>query len=231
MALIPVMSKILENIISKQLLKFINENNLFNPSHHAYRAHHNTKTAMIHMIDTWTEALDSGQMAGVCLLDMSAAFDVVNHSILLKKLEFYGFNKETILWIRSYLTNRRQTVTINGVLSKFLPVTSGVPQGSILGPLLYTLFTNELPEVVYQDGDKKQRPESICCYADDTTLTCLSSDHSKLSENLTKQYSRIKDFMIDNRLKLNDDKTHLIVLSTKKARLRSQSANLARIIS
>ena len=128
-ALIPVMSKILEKIIAKQILKFINENNLFNPSHHAYRAHHNTTTAMIQMIDKWTEALDSGQMAGVCLLDMSAAFDVVNHSLLLEKLEFYGFNKETISWIRSYLTNRRQTVTINGVLSKFLPVTSWVPQG------------------------------------------------------------------------------------------------------
>ena len=184
---------------------------------------------MIQMIDEWTQAIDSRQMAGVCLLDMSAAFDVVDHNLLLQKLDLYGFKEDTVTWFKSYLTNRRQTVSINGSLSKLLPVSSGVPQGSILGPLLYTLFTNELPDVVGHSCDQGKSPDSVCCYADDTTLTCVNADHSKLSERLTLQYDRISEFMLDNRLKLNQDKTHLIVITTQNNRQRSQSANLVQI--
>ena len=139
---------------------------------------------MIEMMDNWVGALESGEMAGVCVLDMSSAFDVVDHSILLKKLRLYGFQEDTVSWYESYSSNRRQTVSINGTLSKFLPVTSGVPQGSILGPLLYTIYTNELPEVLFTENnhDEKQAKEAIfhggigvkdtiCCYADDTTYT------------------------------------------------------------
>ena len=85
---------------------------------------------------------------GVCMLDMSAAFDVVNHSILLSKLELYGFDENTLKWMKNYLSNRSQAVYIDGALSKFLPVKIGVPQGSILGPLFYILFTNDLPETI-----------------------------------------------------------------------------------
>ena len=173
------------------------------------------------MIEGWTQALNSRQIAGVCLLDMSAAFDVVDHNLLLQKLDLYGFNEDTIAWFKSYLNNRRQTVSINGSLSKLLPVTSGVPQGSILGPLLYTLYTNELPDIVGHNSDQTQSQESVCCYADDTTLTCVNSDHSKLSERLTHQYHKISEFMIDNRLKLNQDKTHLVVISTQNNTQRS----------
>ena len=101
------------------------------------------------MHDTWVEALEDGELSGVCLLDMSAAFDIVDHDLLLAKLELYGFDSDSIGWIQSYLSDRRQCVSISGSLSKLLPVPTGVPQGSILGPLFYTLFTNELPEVVH----------------------------------------------------------------------------------
>ena len=103
------------------------------------------------MMDSWIEGVESGQLTGACLLDMSSAFDVVNHELLLKKLACYGFSEHIILWIKSYLSERRQCVSIGGCISKFLDVNSGVPQGSILGPLLYTIFTNELPEVLLDD--------------------------------------------------------------------------------
>ena len=87
------------------------------------------------MQDTWVGALEDGDLSGVCLLDMSAAFDIVDHPLLLKKLELYGFGGNSLEWVNSYLTNRRQCVSISGSLSKLLPVPTGVPQGSILGPL------------------------------------------------------------------------------------------------
>ena len=104
----------MEKVISRQLIKYLSENNLI----HAYRAKHNTGTAMIEMVDSWVGALESGEMAGVCLLDMSSAFDIVSHDILLRKLKLYGFQQEVILWFNSHLTNRRQCVSINGCLSK-----------------------------------------------------------------------------------------------------------------
>ena len=223
-ALIPVLSKVLEIAISKQIMEYMCKNELLNRNYHAFRATHNTSTAMIQMMDDWVAALEAGEMAGVCLLDMSAAFDVVNHQILLEKMKLYGFDENTITWLRSYLTNRRQCVSINGSLSKFLPVLSGVPQGSILGPLLYTIYTNDLPEVI-----DKNNQNSICCYADDTTHTSRHKDHKILTEQLSENYSRISDYMRDNQLKLNDDKTHLVVISTQNRRRRSQSADLMHI--
>ena len=149
------------------------------------------------MHDTWVGALEDGELSGVCLLDMSAAFDIVDHTLLLKKLELYGFDRDSLEWIQSYLSDRRQCVSISGSLSKLLPVPTGVPQGSILGPMFYTLFTNELPEVVHDhpgDGSAGYWPKynmnctdcgNVCCYADDTTYSCSDTDPQTLSEKLT----------------------------------------------
>ena len=224
-ALIPVLSKVLERVVSQQIIQYLSKNNILNPNHHAYRSKHNTSTAMIQMVNSWAEALESGEMAGVCLLDMSAAFDIVNHDILLQKMTLYGFEENIISWLRSYLTNRKQCVSINGSLSKLLPLSSGVPQGSILGPLLYSIFTNDLPEVI-----EKDRNQSICCYADDTTHTSTNRDHTALSKLLSENYTKISDYMRENQLKLNDDKTHLVVISTQNSSKKTLEADLVRIV-
>ena len=179
-------------------------------------------------------------MAGVCMLDMSAAFDVVDHDLLNRKLSLYGFDEASLEWVSSYLGGRSQCVMIEGCLSKLLPVNVGVPQGSILGPLFYTLFTNELPEIIHdsiQDGDDEEEAEpvfpayhmsdeqhgSIICYADDTTFTCTDANPVTLSNMLTAKYKIIAQFMANNRLKLNDDKTHLLVMTTAQARGRADN--------
>ena len=154
-AIIPIFSKILEKIVFNQVVEYLATNNLIHPNHHAYRADHNTTTALIQLYDIWLEAIENDKLAGVGFLDMSAAFDIVDHNILLDKLKLYGFDGNFLQWTSSYLSDRTQSVCIDGCLSSLRPVLHGVPQGSILGPLLYTLFTNELPEVTH---DHRQLP-------------------------------------------------------------------------
>ena len=232
-AIVPILSKILERVVFNQLINYLNDNDLLHPNHHAYRAQHNTSTAMIQMYGGWVQAVESGELAGVCLLDMSAAFDVVDHNLLIQKLSLYGFDDESLGWVNSYLSGRSQCVLIEGCLSKLLPVNVGVPQGSILGPLFYTLFTNELPEVIHDSLDEESEEKlwpafhladekngSICCYADDTTFTSTDPDHATLSLKLTEKYKMIAQYMVNNRLKLNDEKTHLLVMTTSQAKGR-----------
>ena len=177
---------------------------------------------------------------------MSAAFDIVDHPILLKKLQLYGFDSGFLEWIASYLDNRSQCVSIDGCLSKLRLVQQGVPQGSVLGPLLYIIFTNELPEVVHSHCSTEDRGEEVwpnftmvcstcgCigCYADDTTYTCSGSDTNSITENITDKYQLMSEFLASNKLKLNDDKTHLMVMSTSQARLsrlRKGDSSMVRI--
>jgi hypothetical protein len=88
------------------MVSYLTEYSLIHPNHHAYRANHNTETALLQMYDVWLDSLEKGEMAGVCFLDMSAAFDIVDHSLLLSKLELYGFDSGMLAWVSSYLSNR-----------------------------------------------------------------------------------------------------------------------------
>ena len=212
----------------------------------SYRANHNTTTALLQMYDVWLESLENGEVAALCFLDMSAAFDIVDHTLLINKLNLYGFDSGMQDWISSYLEDRYQCVSIDGSLSKLQLVQQGVPQGSILGPLLYIIFTNELPEVIHSDCTGADRmgeqiwPDytmvcstcgSIGCYADDTTYSCSGTDPAVLSENITAKYQVLSDFLVSNKLKLNDDKTHLMVMSTSQARLsRERKGNTAKVV-
>ena len=136
------------------------------------------------MLDTWIEAFDNDNISSVLMLDMSAAFDLVDHVLLVKKLKVYGFQTDA-----ANLTGRSQQVFIDGMLSDPLSIDLGVPQGSILGPLLYIIFTNDLPEVVhdhlstnctYLNSDCRECG-GICCYADDSTFTLSAKNPHQLT--------------------------------------------------
>ena len=223
----------------KQMVAFMDNHHFFNLNHHACRSFHSTTTSMIQMYTTWLEAVEEGDMAGVCMIDMSAAFDVVDHKLLLEKLRLYGFDRNAIQWTWSYLTYRSQLVHIEGSQSSILPLEAGVPQGSILGPLLFTIFTNELPEVVHDvscpDRDLLggtrfnmhcRECGSLCCYADDSTFYAQGSDPTELSDKLSEKYGKIADFLTANKLKVNDEKTHLIVMSTRQKRRYRDTTNI-----
>ena len=224
-AILCILSKVIERVVFIQIVEYMNTNDYFHPNHHGFRAHHSTSTAMVQMYDSWVQAADKGELAGVCMLDMSAAFDVVDHSILLKKLKLYGFDVEALNWMENYLSGRTQAVYIDGALSSYLPVNVGVPQGSILGPLCYVMFTNDLPETVLDTRSHVHWSHltthcadcgGLCCFADDSTYTVSSPDQDILTQKLTEKYLVLADYMNNNRLKLNDDKTHLLIMTTKQ---------------
>ena len=199
----------------------MDDNALLHPSHHGSRAGHSTSTAIIEMYNHWAESIEEGNMAGVMMIDLSAAFDLVDHSLLLQKLKLLGFDNHAMIWMWSYLTGRYQSVYVDGKFSELKAVTVGVPQGSVLGALLYILFVNDLPEVVHQHDQRGHQGVfstycdkcgGVCCYVDDSTYTFSSSDPVALTENLSTQYKRLADYMRSNKLVINDDKTHLVVM-------------------
>ena len=234
-SLLPVFSKVLERCIFVQMVSYLEENNLLHPAHHGFRAKHSTVTALLQMFDTWIDAFEQNEVSAVLMLDMSAAFDVVDHAILLSKLELYGFRECALSWIASYLMNRSQSVYIEGHLSDSLSVECGVPQGSILGPLLYVLYTNDLPEAVHehhlqqdhQQGDHLYNINchacgGLCLYADDSTFSLSSGNMEELNANLDKKYQDIAKYMDKNRLILNSEKTNLLIMTSARKHANHQ---------
>ena len=179
-ALLPILSKILEKAVFIQIVEYLEQNKLLHHNHHGSRSGYNTATALIQMYDQWTQEVDDGRMVGVMMIDLSAAFDMVDHHF-------------------------------------------GVPQGSILGPLMYIIFTNEIPDLVHSHPVSHKNPEPAClmtcgstvCYVDDGTFSVGHKDSSILSQKLSEQCSIIADYMAANKLVINADKTHLVVMGTK----------------
>ena len=209
MSLLSTVSKIVEKSIFIQLVEYFENNQLIHPSHHGFRTQHNTTTALIEMVDKWIESFDEGKISAVVALDMSAAFDLVDKDILLKKLKAYKVKENTVNWISSYLSDRKQRVYIDGHLSDEIDVTVGVPQGSILGPLLYIIYTSDLPNIVHQctpfeEGENInlncKECGSLCCYADDSTFTISGRDPDLLSVQISNQYKNIAEYMTNNKL-------------------------------
>ena len=222
-ALLNILSKILERAVYLQLVEYLDQNNLMHPNHHGGRRAHSTSTALLQMYDTWVQALEEDNMAGVMMIDLSAAFDMVDHDILVQKLEILGLDSKALNWFRSYLMNRSQTVCIDGCLARFLEIGCGVPQGSVLGPLLYVLFTNDLPDVVH-DGHTLtfKDPETNCAgcgglvnFVDDATYTFACKDPAEMSAQLDRKYKVISEYMASNKLVINADKTHLLVMGSR----------------
>jgi len=144
-----VLYKLLERLVARQLLDYLNAHHLLPGCQSAYRSYHSMETAILKVMSDILLALDSGDLAMLTLLDLSAAFDTVDHYIFLKSLNIsYGVSRSVFGWLTSYLSNRTQFVQLNGSCSKSSVVACGVPQGSVLGPILFLLYTADLTRLV-----------------------------------------------------------------------------------
>ena len=229
-SLLPILSKILEKAVFTQLVEYLDRHHLLSPNHHGSRHSHNTATALIQMYDQWMQEMEENKLVGIMMIDLSAAFDMVDHKLLLKKLELFGLEEGVIQWMTSYLSGRKQSVFIDGCFSSPLDIEFGVPQGSILGPLLYIIFTNDIPDLVHNHPISVQEPLPYCsqcgntvCYVDDCTFSHGDKDPQELFSQLNLQYGRISAYMTTNKLVINDAKTQLVVIAPRPANhLRDQ---------
>lgn len=207
-SILSALSKIFERLIKNQICQYINQENLLIAQQSGYRAKHSTKTAMLKVFDDIGLILDKGRPVVLLLLDFSKAFDTISHKILCHKLcARFGFSNHAKNLIESYLSGRTQTVLNNGFYSSYLPISSGVPQGSILGPILFSLYINDLPEVL--------KYCSIHVFADDVQLYfgCTDDSAAVISRKINEDMSNIHAWSVRNKLLLNADKTCALFLS------------------
>ena len=181
-SIIPIVAKVFERVVYNQLLQYLSENELLSTYQSGFRSVHSTVTALVEATDSWSLSVDRGELNAVVFLDLKKAFDTVDHSILLSKLENYGITGLSHDWFFSYLIDRKQVCTVNNSLSSELPTTCGVPQGTILGPLLFLLYINDLPKSLAYSQPRM--------YADDTSITFSSKDVNLINERLNTPVSR-----------------------------------------
>ena len=201
------LSKIIEKCVNIQLLKYLDQHELFAPCQSGYRKSYSCETAIVKIHNDVMMMIDEKSNVLLVLLDLSAAFDTINHDILIQRLKnMYGINGTVLKWIKSYLNGRSFTVTIKRSSSSSCTIEIGVPQGSILGPLLFILYTKDLQRIVQKYGLQ------IHLYADDTQIYFsidIDCDEPDLSQ-IEKCLDEIKLWMRQNFLKLNDDKTEVV---------------------
>ena len=211
-SILPTLSKIIEKWIQIKLMNYLDKYTLLHKNQSGFRKNHSTESALILMTDTWLKAINEGKLVGCAMIDFRKAFDLVDHQLLLNKLHIYKFSDMSLSWFKSYLDNRTQQVVVNNSSSVSGNVMCGVPQGSILGPLLFLLFINDLPLSL------QNLPIWVDLYADDTTLYGTALDKSSLEINLQKALDSVHTWCLENGMLLNTEKTKLMLIASRQKR-------------
>ena len=210
---LPFVSKMLEKVVARQLVQYMERNGLCDPLQSAYKAGHSTETALVKIKSDIDGALDRGQGVILVLLDMSAAFDTIDHGILLSRLESrLGISGAALGWFRSYLSQRTQFVQIDKYRSKPIPLNCGVPQGSVLGPLLFSIYIEPLGDIIGRHLFRHGFADDIQLYKFfDMNQEGLSNAISATEECVAE----VRGWLAPNHLKGNDDKTEFSIIASK----------------
>ena len=200
-------SKVIERLMYNRLLKYINDNNILYKYQFGFQRGRSTHMALIVLIDKISEALENGDCVIGIFLDFSKAFDTVDHVILLQKLYFYGIHDITLSWFENYLSNRKQYVKYNGIVSNTEKINCGVPQGSILGPLLFLLYINDLSTV-------SEACMSIM-FADDTNMFFTGKNLQTMTTVINEELTKVQEWLYCNKLSLNVLKTHYMIFTSR----------------
>ena len=206
-SLLSCFSKIYEKLMQVRLTQFLKVNNLLYKSQYGFRSGHCCDHALLEAQCKLNDALQKKQIAVLLLLDFSKAFDMVDHDILLRKLEHYGIRGICLDWFSSYLTNRQQYVHVNNHSSNKLSLRYSVPQGSVLGPILFLLYINDLPEV--------SKLANFVFFADDANIIITADNYIELSEKVNTVLTLVQSWVKNNGLKLNIAKTKYMIFTNK----------------
>ena len=208
-SLLPAFSKVIEKLMAKQMIEFLKDTHYFDNLQSAYKPSHSTVTALLNVTDDIYECLENSELVFLVLLDYSKAFDCANHRLILAKLKAAGFRDDSLEWIFSYLNGRRQKVTTHLGESSWTEVLNGVPQGSVLGPLLFTVLVSDLGDAI-----KRGRYHM---YADDTQLyySCKPENANSTIKEINSDLDRISTFSKNNCLRLNAGKSKFIVIGSR----------------
>ena len=204
-SVLPAASKVYERLIQKQITSFINKH--LSPYLCGYRKGYNTQHTLVSLIEKWKRTLDKHGYAAAMLMDLSKAFDTLNHELLIAKFYASGFSKESLKLMFSYLTNRWQRTKVNQSYSSWAELLLGVPQGSVLGPILFNIYINDLFWI--------NELTNVCNYADDTTFYACDQDLESVLQKLEHDSLLAVEWFENNYMQLNSDKCHLLISGFK----------------